>query len=378
MKVLVLSCNTGQGHNSAAKAVQEKMISLHHECDFKDALAYSSKRLSDSISTSYDKIVLHTPKAFGIGYRFSKSMTYKQGELKSPFYAMNMSYSKKLYDDIVDGGYDAVVCTHVFAAQAVTHAKHKYGLDVPLYAVATDYSLCPFYDELDVDMCFISTAEVIKEYTDRGISIDKICPSGIPISERFEIQISKEEARAKLGINNNRFLCLIMSGSMGFGNIYKLIDQILEKLPVPDYDILVIAGKNHKLMQGINEKYAKHDNIAAIGYTNEVHLFMKASDVVITKPGGLSSTEAMVTNVPLILTKPIPGCETENYELLTSLNAALEGKDIEKAVSAVCLLKNDKTVSDILVNNQKKYINKTASTTICSHIIEKYNENKNT
>ncbi len=369
MKILVLSCNTGQGHNSAAKAVQEKFISLGHECVVKDALKYASKIVSDGVSESYNKIVMHTPKAFGVGYRFSKSMTYNEGELKSPVYAMNMAYSKRICSDILEEGYDAVVCCHVFPAQAVTHAKHKHGLDIPIYVVATDYSFSPFYDELDVDKFFISMKEVKHEYVDRGIPEEKIVPTGIPVSQRFTDRMAKDEARALLGLVNDRFLCVIMSGSMGFGNIYKLIDNILER-PISGYDILVICGNNTKLMNGINEKYCRYSNIAAIGYTTDVHLYMKACDLVITKPGGLSSTEAMVSNVPLVLTSPIPGCETENYDLLTRLGAALPGKDIEKAALAFETILFDKTVGTLVVMNQEKYINKTGAAEICECILK--------
>ena len=369
VKILVLSCNTGQGHNSAANAIKEKFISLGHECEIKDALRYSSKTFSKGVSTSYNKIVLHTPLAFGAGYNFSKAKTYKSGRPKSAVYAVNMSYSKKLYMDIVSEGYDAVVCTHVFPAQALTHAKHKHGLDVPIYFVATDYGYYPFCDELDITRFFVASEKVIPEYVGRGISKDIIVPSGIPVAERFVDDMPKKLARAYLGLDPDRFICLIMSGSMGFGNIYELIDKMIE-CPSDNFDILVLAGNNHKLKNGVNETYYKHSNIGAIGFTDKVHLYMKACDLVITKPGGLSSTEAMVSNVPMILTKPIPGCETDNYNLLTELGAALKGKTLDQAVfSFNCVLFN-KNVRDEVMYCQNLYINKNAAQTICDYIIQ--------
>ena len=369
MKVLVLSCNTGQGHNSAAKAICEKFISLGHSCVVKDALAYASKPVSNVVSESYNKIVMHTPKAFGAGYKLSKSAVYSPGDIKSVAYGMNMIYSKKLCSDIIDEGYEAVICTHVFAAQAFTHAKHKHGLKVPGYVVATDYSFCPFSDELDMENYFVSMKEVLDEYTSRGIPAEKIVASGIPVSERFCTDMSSEEARDMLRLPKGRFLCVIMSGSMGYGNIYKLIDEIIEK-PVHDYDILVIAGNNNKLLHGINERYEKYSNIAAIGYTNNVHLYMKAANLVITKPGGLSSTEAMVSNTPMILTKPIPGCETENYDTLTKYGLALGGKDIDDAVVGFILVMLNPVVSADMITNQNKYINKNAAEIICKKVIK--------
>lgn len=368
MKFLVLSCNTGGGHNSAAKAVKEKMLSLGHECEIKDALAFGSKMLSSGVCTSYDKIVLHTPRTFGVGYRYSKSIVYKGGKRKSAVYAVNMTYSKKLYNFITQNKFDAVVCTHVFPAQAMTHIKHKYALTVPIYVVATDYSFSPFYDELDVNRFFVSMKEVKHEYTERGISEEKIIPSGIPVSDRFTLPISKKQAREELCLDKESFLCVIMSGSMGFGNVYDLIDGILKK-ELSGYQILVIAGNNTKLRDTINEKYANEKNISAIGFTDKVHLYMKACDLIITKPGGLSSTEAMVCNVPLLLTSPIPGCETENYDTLTRLGLAYAGKSAEKAVEIFeKVLANPESVLSV-VENQSARINKNSAQIICESIL---------
>ncbi len=369
MKVLVLSCNTGQGHNSAANAIKEKFLSLGHECEIKDALRYRSKIFSKGVATSYNKMVLHTPMAFGAGYNLSKTQKYKDGRPKSAVYAVNMSYSKNLYKDVVEENYDAIVCTHIFPAQALTHAKHKHGLDVPIYFVATDYCYYPFCDELDIDKYFIASEKVIPEYTSRGISKDLIVPSGIPVSDRFLSDEPKYLARASLGLNIDRFLCLIMSGSMGFGNICELMDEML-KTPSKDFDILVIAGNNHKLKDRINEDYYKYSNVGAIGFTDKVHLYMRASDLIITKPGGLSSTEAMVSNVPLILTKPIPGCESDNYKLLTTIGAALKGKTIDQAVySFQCALFNEDVRNEVMYC-QRQYINPKATQIICETIIE--------
>lgn len=369
MKVLILSCNTGQGHNSAANAVRDVINSLGHECIVKDALAFASSFFSKGVSGSYNSIVMHTPKAFGVGYRASKRKTYTPGKTKSAVYAINMMYSKKLYYEILKEGYDAVLCTHVFPAQAMTHVKHKYGLKIPLYVIATDYAFCPFYDELDVSNYFISMEAVRNEFIARGISEDKIIPTGIPVSAKFNTDISKNEARLALGLNLNKFLCIIMSGSMGFGNIYGFIDKVLDSCE-GDYEILVIAGKNEKLRRGITEKYEMRGNVAAIGFTDKVHLYMKACDLVVTKPGGLSSTESMVSNVPLILTNPIPGCETENYDILTSKGVAVGGKDVDKAVAAFGLIYNDSILRQQIIDNQKKYINKNSARDISVHVLK--------
>lgn len=371
MRVLILSCNTGQGHNSAAKAVAEQIKLLGNECIIKDALAYASEHYSKLICSSYTKIVMHTPKAFGAGYKLCKTMSSQQGNIKSLAYMSNMMCCKKLYDDISEGTFDAVICTHVFAGQAMTHLKHKYNLNIPIYIISTDYSFCPFFNELDVDRYFIPISVIEHEFTNMGIPLDKITVSGIPVSARFsnsENLTNKDDYKRKLGLDESRDYCLIMSGSMGYGDIYELVDMINEK-HISETSIIVICGNNSKLKDGIEEKYAKDERVTAVGFTDKVDAYMKASSVVVTKPGGLSSTEAMVCGVPLVLTKPIPGCETENYDILTQLETALGGQKTAEAAEKIAVVLNNPEVSEHIVEMQKKYIKKDSARVIAESVL---------
>lgn len=368
MKILVLSCNTGAGHNSAAIAVRDMMIKMGHECVSKDALSFASEYFSKGVSESYNSIVMHTPKAFGFGYRMCKKQTYKPGHLKSASYALNMMYSKRLYLEILREGYDAVICTHVFAAQSITHVKHKHGLRVPIYVVATDYSFCPYYDELDMNKYFISHESIKRDYIIRGIPEEKVVASGIPVSDKFLSDISRAKARAELGLYTDNFLCLLMTGSMGFGNICGLINEIIEKVD-GNYDIIVVTGNNYKLKREIETKYKHLKNVCPIGYTDKIHLYMRACNLVVTKPGGLSSTEAMVSNVPLILTMPIPGVETENYELLTELGVAIGGQNFMMAAYCFKDILNDSGLGYQVMAKQQDNINRDAAKTICEHVL---------
>ncbi len=372
MKLLILSCNAGQGHNSAAKALKECFDGMGHICHLKDTLTYSSKFLSKQVSSSYDRIVLHTPGAFGASYKMFKRKKYKQGKPKSAVYAMNMSYSKQIYVDILRNGYDAVICTHVFAAQALTHIKHKRALRLPVFMIATDYSFCPYFDELDVDAIFVSMKEVCHEYTDRGIADSKVIPTGIPVSPRIASDISKSQAKEKLCVSPDTFLCVVMCGGMGFGNVYEMIEE-LESRNLPKHNIFVMAGSNKKLYNGINSRYSDNDSVKAFGFTNDIPLYMKAADLIISKPGGLSSTESMASNVPLILSSPIPGCESENFDLLVKMGLAYDGSTPQKAADSFEKLAIDSSASEEMVLNQQKHINRNAASDICNYVITHIN-----
>ncbi len=370
MKVLILSCNAGQGHNSAAKAVAEQLTEMGHECAVKDVLEYISKGYSKFVCGSYVKIVLYTPRAFGATYKFWKKRSKADG-MKSFSYFTNMMCCKKMYDDIVSQGFEAVVCTHIFAGQAVTHLKHKYKLELPLYIISTDYSFCPYFNEIDVTKYFIPMEQVKEEFIQKDVPEEKLIPTGIPVSSRFwpEENPDKVKYKKQLELDVNGRYCLMMSGSMGYGDLYELTDRILEQ-NIPNVHVVVICGNNTKIKKEFDEKYAQDDRVLAIGYTEKVDLYMKASDVVITKPGGLSSTEAMVCNVPLILTKPIPGCETENYELLTSLGTAIGATKTQAAVEKVVEVLTNPDVAENIVNMQRKYINSTSARDIAEYVVK--------
>ena len=362
MKFLVLSYNTGLCHNSADLAINDMFISLGHECEIMDASEYVSNVLPKSVSESYH----NSPKAFGAGYSLGKSQSYNAS------CTVSMTFSKKLYQDITEQNYDAVICTHVFPAQIITQVKQRNHSDIPVFFVATDYCYYPYCDKLDVAEFFVATESVVGKYTERGITKDKIVPTGIPVSMQFSAEVPKNMAKSALGLDDSRFLCLIIPGSIEIGSINELIDTLL-KSPSDNFDIIVLAGNNHRLKDKINKTYHSYSNVGTIGYTDKTDLYIKACDVIITNPCGISSTEAMVSGVPLILTKPISGCESDNYKMLTEMGTALEGKTTEQAAfSFECVLYNE-NVRNSLILNQAKYINRHASQTICERIINYVN-----
>ncbi|MDD6284234.1 MAG: glycosyltransferase [Firmicutes bacterium] len=364
MNILILSCNTGEGHNSAAKAIAEQFMCDGHDCVIKDALAFASPKFSKFICDSYKQIVLRTPYAFGAMYKISKAVA--NPNMKSLVYASSMVCAKKMYDFISSYKFDAVVSTHLFAAQAMTHIKNRYKLSLPSYIVSTDYGFCPFFEELDVERYFIPMEMLRSDFLRRGVSSDKIVVSGIPVAKRFMQLMDKAQARERLGVSMDCHMCIIMSGSMGYGDIYNMLDGVVANMP-QNTRIFVLAGNNDKLLNGVNNRYSS-SVVRAIGFTNEVNVYMAAADVLVTKPGGLTSTEAMVSNVPLVLAKPIPGCESENYLLLTGIGAAKGGKKAADAAENICLLLSNENERRKVIDRQNEYICKRSAEIICDTI----------
>ena len=154
----------------------------------------------------------------------------------------------------------------------------------------------------------------------KGIPEYKFKPFGIPIDPKFSRRKDKKEARKELGLEDKDTV-LVMSGSMGFGNVLEEIKE-LDRLNL-DYQIVTICGNNKKLKSQI-DKLEMKKTIYNYGYVNNVDIFMDAADCIVTKPGGLTTSEALAKGLPMIMNNPVPGQEDRNVEFLLNAGAAMK------------------------------------------------------
>ena len=311
MQVLILSCNTGEGHNSAAKAIKDRFDFHGHDAVIKDALCFWSPEISKVISKSHIFIYRRLPKLFGIGYRFEENHPPKEGE-ESLKYELVIRGSESLYEYLKTVGYDAIICTHVFSAMMVTEIKRRYHYNVKSYFVATDYTCSPGVAESSLDTYFIPHPALTDEFVSCGVEREKIEPFGIPVRQEFYNQVSAVKAKKTLGLSEEKDIILLACGSMGCGPIKEITDYFAENIEKSAM-LVVIAGSNRKLYKSLG-KYRECENVKILGYTTRMSIYMDAATVILTKPGGLSSTEAAVKGLPMIFINAVPGCETRNIE----------------------------------------------------------------
>ena len=317
MKVLILSCNTGEGHNSAARAIKQHLDSQNVECTVTDTLSLVGDTVSKKVSDLY--IYSTRTNLFKFLYMAGTAVSDMLDKMKSPVYLWNKSYSETLLKYIQDKGFDIVICVHLFPAQAMTDLKTRGKTDIPSIFVMTDYTCIPFLDETKLDSYVIPHEHLIEEFAANGIPREKIYPFGIPVDDRFFLYSSKSEARKRTAqlfgwdvqLWNNWFL--IMTGSMGYGNTQDIIDETIRQ-SLDGTEVIAVCGHNEEMLKRLEEENRYLPNIHPVGFTDQIPLLMDACDVVFTKPGGISSTEAMSKHIPMIHTKPIPGCETRNAE----------------------------------------------------------------
>lgn len=345
MRILLLSANTGGGHNSAAAAVKAAFEQKDVECVLKDTLAFISEIHSDIISTGHSYIYRHLPQLFGAGYRFEEKHTPK-------FIYEQMSWgAKSLASYLREESFDAIISTHIFGSMMVTEARKTYGVTLPHYVVVTDYAVHPGTDMVDVKRYFIASEEMAEAYRNAGVEEERLCPSGIPIHPNFLCKRTKQEARMKLHLPTAGKVVLLFSGSIGCGNLNRIAPELEKQLP-EHCTLVIICGHNARLYRQLKEVVSPQTVI--VGYTTRIADYMAASDLCISKPGGLSTTEMLVSQLPAVLMLSVPGCETRNLEFFTERSAAVGTDEWDEALRMTgFLLRNPDKLVEIKENLKK-------------------------
>ena len=375
MKILILSCNTGEGHNSCAKALQIAMQRRGINCEIQDTLALVSEGLSQRVGDAY--LFSTRGSLFEFVYKFGGFVSSNMDTWQSLVYGANRLYAKKLYDYIENHHFDIIVCVHLFPAEAITALKRNMQLDIPSYFIMTDYTCIPFLQETDLDYYIIPHEHLIEEFAEKGLPREKIVPIGIPIDEKkFSTRLPKPKARTQIiqSISNSN-LCseghwyLVMSGSMGFGNVEQLIAQLLQDIR-PEDTIICVCGRNESLLHSLQGQFAEQHQLCLLGFTNQVSILMDAADVVFTKPGGITSTEAIVKNIPLIHTHPIPGLENHNAHFFHHHGMSYFTTDIQHQVAIAKRLCEDTHYRKRMLHNQCANANPHSSDDVINLILE--------
>lgn len=338
MKVLLLSCNTGEGHHSAALAVEAELQSRNIPCQLADPMSFASDATRDRVCNAYNSLIRNLPKAFGL--------IYKAGERAdglwphSPIYLANSLYADKLLAYIRENQFDTVISTHLFGMEAMTAIAKKFGVHIPTYAVLTDYTCIPFFTDVKMDGYFIPHKDLIPELTQKGLDAAILYPTGIPVSPKFAQRLEMTAARERLSLPAEKKIYLVMTGGAGCGHISDLCQELRE-WEREDFLACVLVGKNDKMRDELDAQFGDDPRICPVGFTREVNVYMNAADVLITKPGGLSSTEAAAACVPMIHLITIPGCEEYNAAFYAAHGMSRPTEDPRQAARLAVELAHD-------------------------------------
>ena len=312
MKVLILTITACHGHNQTAGAIYNYLKTAGHDALTLDAYEYIKPVLKDSINYGYLISTSISPKVYGKFYRLAETKERADSPV-SLLKITNSILAKKIHSFLDEYRPDVIICTHVYAALLISYLK-GHGYTIPTIGIITDFTLHPYWDETDIDYYVLANESLIHQAVKKGLPKEKLLPLGIPIHPKFSVKSEKSSARKSLGIEDKTTL-LVMSGSMGYGNIAKNIKLLLDM--EEDFQIISVCGSNKSAKKKI-DKLVQKKRVYNFGFVTNVDTLMDASDIIVSKPGGLTTSEALAKGLPMVIVSPIPGQEERNTEFLVN------------------------------------------------------------
>ena len=365
MRILLLSCNTGEGHNSTARAIMEVLEPKGITCDLQDTLAYLSPKFSRFICNWHVRLYKYAPKLFNGGYHMMERPN--QGPEDQNLMCDILAYgAEKVRDVILENGYDAVICVHIFSGAMMTEVRKKWGIDIPCFFVATDYTCSPMANHCEMDGYFSPSGELVREFTDSGLPGDRMLPYGIPVRQEFYTRREKIFAREQLWLPQDKTVVLLMCGSMGCGPMKEITRSLLQRLP-DSAEVVAVCGNNEKLQETL--LCLEDRRLRALGFSDRIPLYMDAADLVITKPGGLSSTEAANKHLPIVFINAVGGCEDRNFEFFLSHGYALGSSSPEEVIELAAELAENPEHREELSRNLRKAFSENSARKIADTVI---------
>lgn len=354
MKTLILSCDTGGGHNSCAASIKEVYEKHASPCDIVDVLSMVSPRFSKFMSGGHICLYRHFPRVSNFIYRlFEKhDRLFREGSFAYKTFARA---SEPLKDYIMAGGYDCVIATHVFASLILTDAVKKYDLRVKTAFVATDYTLSPSGEQSDLDYYFIPNREIQSAFVAPHITPSKMYDVGIPVRQAFYTKMEKSIAKQGFDVDPHHKHILLTCGSMGCGPVDKITRKLVRDMD-SETELTVVCGTNHKKYKKLSKKYAGRKNVHIRGFEKNMSALMDSADIYITKPGGLSTAEANAKDLPMILIDAVDGCERYNSQFFVTHQCAFAHRKAKDAAEDSLLIVGEDDILSMMRERFEKII----------------------
>lgn len=374
MKVIIFYASYGGGHLNAAKSIQECILNNYKEIDVEliDCMKYVNITIEKITTAAYREMAKKAPWAWGRIYADSQ-----KGPLAHISSRSNKIMAIKLLKLLREKNPDLIISTHPFGSQMCSYLKRKNKIHAKIATIMTDFA--PHDQWLvgsDFTDYFFVAHKKMKDYLiSKNIDERKIFDTGIPISNRFLVDYDKNSILKELEFHDNKKTILFFGGGeFGLGKTRTVeIFECFVKL-FKNTQIIAISGKNEKMrnaFEKIVEENNRTDSIKVFEYTKQVPEFMSISDLVVTKPGGLTTSESLASNLPMVIINPIPGQEEENAEFLEENGIAIWIKKNDDPYKKLeNLFSDEKKLAD-MKENTKKLARKYSTQNICDILLKR-------
>lgn len=320
-RIILMYISEVSGHHNATLAIEKaiKILSSKAEILNINAFNYTNPISEKIVNCLYMSVIQRTPKIWDYLYDNPKVIKKIEG-LKAAIHKFNSPKLKILFNKFKP---DAIACTQAFPCGMVADFKKTYNSAIPLVAVLTDYIPHSYWIYDSIDYYITPSQEVTNRLIKKGVLPGKIKSYGIPIDPKFNADYDRNKITQKLKLEPNLFTLLVMGGGHGLGPIKKIIG-LLNKIKT-ELQIIVVTGINRKLYNFLIKNTVRYKKrVLAFEYIDNIDELMSVSDIIITKPGGITTAEALAKNIPMIIVRPIPGQEVSNTFYLTQMQAAIK------------------------------------------------------
>ena len=367
-KVIIFYASYGGGHLNAAKSIQECITNNYKDINVEliDCMKYVNITIEKITTAAYREMAKKAPWAWGRIYADSQ-----KGPLAHISSRSNKIMAIKLLKLLREKNPDLIISTHPFGSQMCSYLKRKQKITSKIATIMTDFAP---HDQWLVgseytDYYFVAHNKMKQYLISKNIDENKIFDTGIPISNRFLLNYNKNDILSELNFTPNKKTVLFFGGGeFGLGKTKTVeIFECFVKL-FPNIQIIAVAGKNEKMKTAFSkivEQEKRNDSIRVLEFTNKVPEFMSVSDLVVTKPGGLTTSESLASKLPMVIINPIPGQEEENAQFLEENGIAIWIKKYDNPYEKLQNLFSDTKLLPTMKENTEKLSKKYSTQNIC-------------
>ena len=384
MKILIFYASYGGGHLNAAKSINDYIISNYPNNDVEliDCMKYVNKTIEKLTTAAYREMAKKAPWAWGKIYSDSQ-----KGPLAHLSSRSNKIMAIKLLRLLREKQPDVIISTHPFGSQMCSYLKRKNKITAKIATIMTDFSP---HDQWLVghkftDYFFVANDKMKNYLISKGITENKISVTGIPISNRFLKTYNKKEILDTYNLSEDKFTVLFFGGGefgLGKTKTAEIFESFVQESLKEKIQIIAIAGKNPKMKASFKEIVSKYsvnttttnttditNNVKILEFTNQVPELMSISDLVVTKPGGLTTSESLASHLPMLIINPIPGQEEENAEFLEDKGIAIWLRKNDDSKLIIENLLADSQKLNLMKENTKLLARPHSTETICKMIL---------
>ena len=378
--ILIFYGSYGGGHIAAAKSILEELNSIYDNINVEmiDCIEYINKFINKISTDTYKELAKKAPNLWKGVYEISKS-----GPIAKISTDSNILMANKLIKLIDEKQPNLIINTHPFGSQMCAYLKKEGKINIPIATILTDFHIHPqwlvFHEY--IDFFFVANDEMKSDMIELAIPASRIFVTGIPVSKRFSKTFDRKKVCQSFNLDPDKDVVLFFAGGeFGLGRANTILTlKALERL-FPDLQVIAISGKNKKMHDKFNNIVSRTESssrIKIVSFTDKIPELMSISKYVITKAGGLTISESLVSNLPIIVMNPIPGQEEENAQFLVDEDVAIWVKKNDNIARVLKNLSRHPTKLNYMKSNAKRLARPNSTSDLCEILYNHLQKNCN-